>query len=214
MDKIGILGSGGVATTLAAGFLDEGHAVMLGTREASRLAAWQAAHPRAQVGSVAQTAAFGETIVLAVKGSAAEAVVAAAGAGLDGKVVIDATNPIADQAPVDGVLSYFTGPNESLMERLQALRPLARFVKGFSSVGVALMVKPRLGGGRPTMFIAGNDAAAKAQVTRLLDAFGWDAEDMGSATAARAIEPLAMLWCIPGFRHDDWAHAFKMLRPA
>lgn len=213
MAKIGILGSGGVATTLAAGFLGEGHAVMLGTREPSRLAAWQAAHRGAQVGSVADAAAFGDTIVLAVKGSAAEAVVAAAGAGLDGKTVIDATNPIADKPPQDGVISYFTGPNESLMERLQAQRPQARFVKAFNSVGAGLMVKPRLSGGRPTMFIAGNEAAAKAEATRLIEAFGWDAEDMGSAVAARAIEPLAILWCIPGFLRNDWAHAFRMLRP-
>jgi 8-hydroxy-5-deazaflavin:NADPH oxidoreductase len=51
-------------------------------------------------------------------------------------------------------------------------------------------------------------------VTQLLDAFGWDSDDMGSVKAARAIEPLAMLWCIPGFLRNDWAHAFKMLRPA
>jgi 8-hydroxy-5-deazaflavin:NADPH oxidoreductase len=212
--KIGILGSGGVATTLAAGFLGEGHTVMLGTRDAAKLDDWRAAHGKAEIGNVAQAAAFGDVLVLAVKGTAAEAVLRAAAPALAGKVVIDATNPMADAPPEDGVLRYFTGPNESLLERLQALHPSARLVKAFNSVGAGLMVKPKLQGGRPTMFIAGNDADAKAQVTQLLDAFGWDSEDMGRAAAARAIEPLAMLWCIPGFARNDWAHAFKMLRPA
>jgi len=212
--KIGVLGSGGVATTLAAGFLGEGHAVMLGTRDAAKLGDWRASHRDAGVGSVAQAAAFGELVVLAVKGTAAETVLRAASAALAGKVVIDATNPIADEPPEQGVIRYFTGPNESLMERLQAQHPAARLVKAFNSVGAGLMVKPKLVGGRPSMFIAGNDAAAKAQVTQLLDAFGWDSEDMGSAAGARAIEPLAMLWCVPGFLRNDWAHAFKMLRPA
>lgn len=212
--KIGILGSGGVATTLAAGFLGEGHKVMLGTRDAAKLGEWRAAHRDAEVGSVAQAAAFGDALVLAVKGTAAEAVLRAAAPALAGKVVIDATNPIADEPPEQGVIRYFTGPNESLMERLQAQHPTARLVKAFNSVGASLMVKPKLAGGRPSMFIAGNDAAAKTQVTQLLDAFGWDSEDMGSAAAARAIEPLAMLWCTPGFLRNDWTHAFKMLRPA
>jgi 8-hydroxy-5-deazaflavin:NADPH oxidoreductase len=212
--KIGILGSGGVATTLAAGFLGEGHAVMLGTRDAAKLGDWHAAHRSAEISTVAQAAAFGEVVVLAVKGHAAEAVLRTAAPALAGKVVIDTTNPMADEPPQDGVVRYFTGPNESLMERLQAQHPSVRLVKAFNSVGAGLMVKPKLVGGRPTMFIAGNDADAKAQVTQLLDAFGWDSEDMGRAVAARAIEPLAMLWCIPGFLRNDWAHAFKMLRPA
>jgi 8-hydroxy-5-deazaflavin:NADPH oxidoreductase len=212
--KIGVLGSGGVATTLATGFLGEGHAVMLGTRDPVKLGEWRAAHHDAEVGSIAQAAAFGDLLVLAVKGTAAEAVLRAAAPSVAGKVVIDATNPIADEPPEQGVIRYFTGPNESLLERLQAQHPSARLVKAFNSVGAHLMVKPELSGGRPSMFIAGNDAAAKAQVTQLLDAFGWDSEDMGNAAGARAIEPLAMLWCVPGLLRNDWAHAFKMLRPA
>jgi predicted dinucleotide-binding enzyme len=62
------------------------------------------------------------------------------------------------------------------------------------------------------MFICGNDAAAKETVEDLLDQFGWEVEDMGGAVAARAIEPLCMLWCIPGFRSNQWQHAFKLLR--
>jgi 8-hydroxy-5-deazaflavin:NADPH oxidoreductase len=150
--------------------------------------------------------------VLAVKGTAAVAVLRAAGAAsLAGKTVIDATNPIADAPPVHGVLRYFTGPNESLLEQLQAEFPQARLVKAFNSVGAACMVNPQLPGGRPTMFIAGNDAQARSQVAGILAQFGWDVADMGQAEAARAIEPLAMLWCIPGLLRNDWVHAFKLL---
>lgn len=62
------------------------------------------------------------------------------------------------------------------------------------------------------MFIAGNDAAAKATVAGVLEQFGWETEDMGGAEAARAIEPLCMLWCIPGFKDNQWTHAFKLLK--
>ena len=102
---------------------------------------------------------------------------------------------------------------DSLMERLQKAYPEAHFVKAFNSVGNAQMVNPQFAGGRPTMFICGNDAGAKKTVTRILDQFGWDTEDMGAVEAARAIEPLCMLWCIPGVGKGDWSpHAFKLLR--
>jgi hypothetical protein len=211
--KIGILGSGDVAKALAAGFAAQGQRVTMGTRDAGQLAAFAAAHPGVAVGTVADAAGFGELVVLAVKGSAALEVLRAAGADrLAGKTVIDTTNPIADAPPVNGVLSYFTGPNESLHERLQRETPAARFVKAFNSVGAACMVNPQLDGGTPTMFIAGNDAAARAEVAAIVAGFGWDVADMGHAEAARAIEPLAMLWCIPGFLRNDWVHAFKLLR--
>ncbi|MDE2088266.1 MAG: hypothetical protein KGI63_13635 [Xanthomonadaceae bacterium] len=165
-----------------------------------------------RVGSSAEAAAFGEVVVLAVKGGAALQAARDAGAGLDGKPVLDTTNPIADAPPVDGVLPYFTGPQESLMERLQQAHPKAHFVKAFNSVGAARMVDPDFEAGRPTMFIAGNEASAKSAATLLLDPLGWEVADMGSAVAARAIEPLAMLWCIPGFRENSWTHAFRLLR--
>jgi hypothetical protein len=210
--KIGIIGSGVVAQTLAAGFIKHGHQVTLGTRDVSKLADFAVKTPGARVAGSAEAAAFGEVVVLAVKGSAALQAARDAGAALDGKPVLDATNPIADAAPVDGVLPYFTGKNESLMEWLQEAHPRARFVKAFSSVGAARMVDPDFGGARPTMFIAGNDAGAKDVATTLLAQLGWDTADMGTAVAARAIEPLAMLWCIPGFREGSWMHAFKLLR--
>jgi predicted dinucleotide-binding enzyme len=136
---------------------------------------------------------------------------AAGAANLEDKAVIDATNPIADAPPVNGVLKFFTSLDESLLERLQREFPAARLVKAFNSVGNACMVNPQFESGRPTMFICGNDEAAKKTVSGILDQFGWEVADMGSAEAARAIEPLCMLWCIPGFLRNDWVHAFKLL---
>jgi len=210
--KIGILGSGVVAQTLGGGLIEHGHEIMLGTRETAKLADWQKQNPSAHVGSFAETAKFGEVVALAVKGTvAAEALRGAGTANLAGKVVIDAANPIADVPPTAGVLSFFTGPNESLMERLQAEFPQARFVKAFNSVGAPRMVNPQFAGGKPTMFICGIDETAKRSVTSLLDQLGWETADMGGAIAARAIEPLCMLWCIPGFLRNRWSHAFKLL---
>jgi len=211
--KVGILGSGEVGKTLAAGFLKHGHEVVVGTREPAKLADWRRKHAAARVGSFADAAAFGEVAVLAVRGSAAIDVVRAAGAdALASKPVIDTTNPIADGPPEHGVVGFFTGTNESLLERLQKEFPRVRFVKAFNSVGSDLMVNPSYSGGPPTMFICGNNAAAKRTVTTLLEQFGWETADMGQAQAARAIEPLCILWCIPGFLHDQWTHAFKLLK--
>lgn len=211
--KVGIIGSGRVAQALGDGFVKHGHEVMLGTREPGKLADWVARNPAAQTGTVASTAEFGELVVLAVKGTAAaEALRAAGSRNLSDKPIIDATNPIADDPPVNGVLKFFTNFDESLMEQLQREFPAAHFVKAFNSVGSGLMVNPRLEGGRPTMFICGNDDAAKKTVNTILDQFGWEAADMGKAEAARAIEPLCILWCIPGFLRNEWTHAFKLLR--
>jgi len=211
--KIGILGSGAVAKALGKGFLETGHEVMLGSRDAAKVAGWSD-HASAKAGTFAETAAFGDIVVLAVKGTVALDAVKLAGIeALANKTVIDATNPIADAPPVDGVLQFFTGPNDSLMERLQAAAPDARFVKAFSCVGNALMFQPKLQGGRPTMFICGNSEEAKAQVKKILEDFGWDNEDMGKATGARAIEPLCQLWVARGFLKNQWMHAFKLLVP-
>ena len=147
-----------------------------------------------------------------MKGTGAEEAVRLCGDGLNGKVVLDATNPIAASPPVNGVLAYMTGPNESLMERLQKQAPAAKFEKAFSSVGSALFVNPKLPA-KPTMFICGSDAGAKDVARGILDQFGWESEDCGGVEGARAIEPLCILWCIPGLTRNDWTHAFKVLRP-
>ena len=211
--NVGVLGSGDVGKVLAGGFLKHGHQVVLGTREPTKLADWAAQHCPARIGGFADAAKFGELVVLAVKGTVALDALRAAGvSNLAGKPIMDATNPIADAPPVNGVLKFFTSLDESLMERLQREFPDARFVKAFNSVGNALMVNPRFKGGKPTMFICGNDAAAKKAVTGILDQFGWETADMGKVEAARAIEPLCMLWLIPGFLRNEWSHAFKLLR--
>lgn len=211
--KIGIIGSGVVAQTLGGGFLKHGHSVTLGTREAGKLSEWAKLNPKGRVGSFAAAAKGADTVVLAVKGTvAAEALRAAGAENLAGKPVIDATNPISDSPPFNGVLGFFTGFDQSLMERLQREFVAAHFVKAFNSVGAPCMVNPQFKGGMPTMFIAGNEPGAKKTVTAILSEFGWETEDMGGAEAARAIEPLCILWCIPGFRNGDWVHALKMLR--
>jgi 8-hydroxy-5-deazaflavin:NADPH oxidoreductase len=211
--KVGVIGSGTVGQTLAAGFVKHGHEAMIGTREPAKLADWAKANPKAKVGSLSETAAFGDVVVLAVKGSiAADALHAAGTKNLEGKPVIDACNPIADAPPVNGVLQFFTKTNDSLMEQLQKEFTGAHFVKAFNSVGAPRMVNPEYKAGKPTMFICGNDEAAKATTAKILDEFGWETADMGKAEAARAIEPLCMLWCILGFAKNEWTHAFKLLR--
>lgn len=211
--KIGILGSGDVAKVLASGFLKHGHTVTMGTRTPAKLADWSKHNPKGRLADFAGAAQAGEVVILAVKGTAAaEALRSAGAANLAGKPVIDATNPIADAPPDSGVLRFFTSLDESLMERLQREFPGAFFVKAFNSVGNACMVNPQFKGGKPTMFICGNNEAAKRTVCGILDQFGWEYADMGKAESARAIEPLCILWCIPGFLRNDWVHAFKLLR--
>ena len=128
------------------------------------------------------------------------------------KVLIDATNPIAAVPPENGVLKFFTTLEESLMEKIQKQLPDAKVVKAFNCVGNAIMYKPNFNGSIPTMFICGNDEEAKEIVTTILTSFGWETEDMGKIEAARVIEPLAILWCIPGFIRNQWSHAFKLLK--
>jgi len=210
--KVGVIGSGAVAQTLATGFLKHGHQVMVGSRTPAKLEDWGRQNPAGRTGTFSDTAAFGEVVVLSVKGSvAADALRAADASHLAGKTIIDTTNPIADEPPTHGVLKFFTDLNESLMERLQREFPNSHFVKAFNSVGSACMVSPKFQGGKPSMFICGNNDAAKQRVSGILNQFGWETADMGKAEAARAIEPLCMLWCIPGFLRNDWVHAFKLL---
>jgi predicted dinucleotide-binding enzyme len=211
--KVGIIGSGDVGQTLGSGFLKHGHEVMMGTREAGKLAEWAKTNRGGKVGTFAEAAKFGEVVAVAVKGTAAADALRKAGKeNLAGKVIIDANNPIADAPPVNGVLRFYTDINESLMEKLQKEFAGAKFVKAFNSVGAALMINPKFKEGRPTMFICGNDEGAKKTVGSILEQFGWETADMGKVEAARAIEPLCMLWCIPGFLKNEWGHAFKLLK--
>jgi len=212
--KVGILGSGGVGQTLAAGFLKHNHQVVVGTRDpqAKDVQEWAAKTTGVHVGTFAEAASFADLAVLAVKGTAVESVIRLADPkNLTGKTLIDVNNPIADAPPVKGVLQYFTGPNESLAEKIQAMLPQTHVVKAFNSVGAGRMVNPKFEQGVPTMFFCGDDEGAKAQVSEIIRQFGWEPFDCGALIAARAIEPLCMLWCIPGFSRNQWTHAFKLL---
>lgn len=213
MTRIGVIGSATVGQTLAGGLKKHGYDVRIGSRTPEKLAAFSK-ESGIQAGTSADVASWAEAVILAVKGSAAEQAVRDANpANLRGKAVIDTTNPIADAPPEDGVLKFFTSPNDSLMERLQAAFPDVHFVKAFNSVGSALMVNPSFAGGKPTMFYCGNDAAAKGVAAKIIDQLGWEGADMGTAKAARALEPLCQLWCIPGFRENAWTnHAFRLMK--
>ena len=213
--KVGIIGSGIVGRVLASGSLKEGHQVMLGTRNISKedIVKWKSENKNGLLGSFQETAQFGEIIVLAVSGLVVEDAINLAGKEhFSNKTIIDATNPIAAVPPENGVLKFFTTLEESLMEKIQKQLPDAKLVKAFSCVGNASMYKPNFNGSKPSMFICGNDEDAKKTVTAILTSFGWETEDMGKVESARAIEPLAMLWCIPGFIRNQWTHAFKVLK--
>ena len=211
--RVGVLGSGEVGKTLAKGLKAHGYEVHIGSRSPAKLAAFSN-ETKIPSGTFSDVAAWGEAVVLSVVGRAAkDALSEAQPQNLAGKPILDTTNPISDEPPEDGVIRCFTGPNRSLMEELQGTFPQAHFVKAFNSVGSDLMVNPKFSGGKPTMFYCGNNADAKAFVAKIIDQFGWEGADMGTAVAARAIEPLAVLWCIPGFRQNQWNdHAFHLMR--
>jgi 8-hydroxy-5-deazaflavin:NADPH oxidoreductase len=213
MTKIGIIGSGKVAMTLGDGFLKYGYEVMLSSRNPDKLIDWKnKGGDYAHLGTFTEAAQFADIAVLAVKGSAAvEAIEETGPQNLESKTVIDTTNPIAAASPENGVVKFFTTLDDSLMERLQFQFPAIHFVKAFSSIGSAFMVDPQFSE-KPTMFICGNHLKAKEETTTILEQFGWEVADMGKVTAARAIEPLCMLWCIPGMLNNQWTHAFKLLK--
>ena len=183
MTRIGVIGSAIVGQTLAGGLKKHGYDVRIASREPAKLAGFSA-KTGIPAAAPSEVASWAEALVLAVKGTAAEAALREAG----------------------------VEKNDSLMERLQKAFPEARFVKAFNSVSNPVMVNPQFPGGRPTMFYCGNDAAAKAMVARIIDQFGWNGADMGTAAAARAIEPLCQLYCIRGLTRNEWdKYAFQLM---
>jgi predicted dinucleotide-binding enzyme len=195
--RIGILGSGVVGPALARGWARHGHEVRIGTR--------QAEIEGLSTGSPQEVAGQAELVVLAVRGEAAVEVVSGLTAELEGKVLVDSTNPLAGPG-------MFVGTTDSLGEQVQRAVPGARVVKAYNTVGNALMVDPDLPGGPPTMFLAGNDAEAKAVVTQLLEETGWDVADLGGIEASRWLEAMCMAWVAYGRTSGGWGHAFKLLR--
>jgi 8-hydroxy-5-deazaflavin:NADPH oxidoreductase len=214
MAKVGIIGSGDVGKTLAKGFLKHGYEVAIGSDHIEKLAEFKRENPQVETATFEQATQPGDITVLCIKGTVAEKITEKVKRHLSGKTVIDTTNPIADAPlPQNGVLKFFTSLDESLMERLQKIAPDAQFVKAFNSIGSGLMINPNFGDNtKPTMFICGNNDDAKKKVHEILEKFGFEIEDMGKAESARAIEPLCILWCIPGFLRNEWAQAFKLLK--
>ncbi|MBI2771108.1 MAG: NAD(P)-binding domain-containing protein [Burkholderiales bacterium] len=209
---VAILGNGVVGVALARGFAGMGLRVVFGTRDAEGAKTREAlaAVPGATAASFAEAARAASIAVVALPYAALQEGLQAAGApNLAGKLVIDPSNPLdwSTGAPVMAV-----GFTDSAGEAVQRLLPEAKVVKAFNIITAAHMVNPKLPDGVPDMFIAGNDEAAKRDVGRVLEGFGWRKPiDMGDITASRLIEPLAMLWITYGVRTGHWVHGFSLL---
>jgi predicted dinucleotide-binding enzyme len=212
--RIGVLGTGEVGRVLGAGFASHGHQVMIGSRDPKqeKVRTWvKATGAAASAGTFAEAAAFGEVAVLATSWEGAESALALAGPEpLDGKVVIDVTNPLDFSQGVPPRLAV--AGNDSAGETVQRRLPGARVVKAFNIVGNPHMVHPQFPGGPPDMFICGDDDAAKGTVTGLLESFGWPVMDLGGIAASRYLEAMAMVWILYFFKTGNGNHAFKMLR--
>ncbi len=209
--NVGVLGSGDVGRVLAGGFASLGHEVKIGSREPAKLGDWvEKQGGRASAGTFEEAAKFGDLIVLATLGTGTENMINLAGAdNFADKVVIDATNPLDFSGGMPPKL--FVGHTDSLGERVQRWLPKAKVVKAYNTVGNALMMHPKLPGGPPTMFIAGNDEGAKKIVSQVCEAFGWEALDIGGIEGSRHLEPMCLVWVLHGARSGKWNHAFKML---
>jgi len=216
--KIGILGSGDVGQAIGHGFIELGNEVMIGSRDpkSEKLMTWLSKHgSRAHTGLFQEAVKFGELLVLATKweGSATEnALTLASLAGkenLNGKIVIDVTNPL-DFSKKTPTLSM--GFMDSAGEEVQRWLPDSKVVKAFNAIGSAHMFKPKFEEGKPDMFICGNDDEAKKKVSEILKNFGWFAIDLGDITISRFLEPLAMIWITYGMKTNSWNHAFKLLK--
>ena len=211
--KVGVLGTGDVGKSLAAGFIATGHSVMMGSRTHANPAAkeWSdEAGDEASTGTFADAAGYGDIVVVATKGAALTEMVEMAGpAKFSGKVVIDVTNPLDFSK---GTPDLAIKGDDSGGETLQRLLPDAKIVKAFNIVNHALMFRPELPGGPPDMFIAGNDAKAKETVTGILKDFGWPTIDLGGIHSARWLEAMTMAWVMAGMATQNWRQAFKLLR--
>jgi 8-hydroxy-5-deazaflavin:NADPH oxidoreductase len=216
--KVGIIGSGDVGKRLAGGFASRGHEVILGTRTPGKpeLMKWVASvkgKGKVILGTFAEAARQGQVVVLAVNGGAALAALDAAGKeNLSGKVLIDVTNPLDFSKGMPPTL--LVGLTDSNGERVQHAVPAARVVKAFNTVGNGQMVDPHVKGQpRLEMMIAGNDAAAKQQVTEILTSFGWTGVlDAGGIEGARWLEALVPLWVRVGAPLNTYSHVFVVAR--
>ena len=213
--KVGIIGSGDVGRKLADGFIELGHSVRIGSRDPnqSKITEWIDKHGKenASSGTFADTAVFGEIIVLATLWTGtSEAIHLANPQNLANKVVIDVTNPLDFSKGMPP--SLIIGHTDSAGEIIQRMLPDSKVVKSFNIVGNPHMIHPDFPGGKPTMFICGNDEGAKKIVTNdILSRFGWETIDIGGIEGSRLLEPLALLWILHYFRTGSGDHAFKLL---
>jgi len=213
--KVGILGSGDVARVLGTGFVTLGHEVRLGSRTANNAAAaaWaKGTGGKGSVGTFADAAEFGEVVVLATLGVATVDAIRLAGpAHFDGKVVIDATNPLAFSA--QGVPSLAIGHTTSQGEVNQKALPKAHVVKAFNTVGNVSFFRPKFPDGPPDMYICGNDPGAKKKVEQILHDFGWPSVlDIGGIEGSRELESLCILWVKSAIRLGNFKVAYRLLR--
>ena len=213
--KIGIIGSGDVGRKLADGFIELGHHVKIGSRDPnqSKITDWINKHDKekASSGTFAETASFGELVVLATlwEGTA-DAIQLSNSKNLTNKIVIDVTNPLEFSKGTPPTLAV--GHTDSGGETVQRMLPDSKVVKAFNIVGNPHMVHPDFPDGRPTMFICGNDEASKKIVTDdILSKFGWETIDIGGIEGSRVLEPLALLWILQYFKTGNGSHAFKLL---
>lgn len=211
--KIGIIGSGEVAQSLAAGLLEAGHFVMIGTRDTKKksLLNWnKGLKKKALLGNTTQAAAFGELAILAIAWHAAEDVLTLIRPELAGKVVIDVTNPLVfndDESP-----SLSVGHTISGGEIVQQSLSDSHVVKTLNYISHVNMVNPKFQKGTPIMFVCGNNDSAKHQVRDLLQDLGWeDILNIGTIEKSQLLEPLSLLWIEYGATRNTWNHAFAVI---
>lgn len=196
--KIAVLGTGSVGVTIGNKLVQLGHEVKMGSRSATHekgLAWAKAAGNKASLGTFLDAATFGELAFNVTSGSGSLPALQAAAPGLEGKLVIDVSNPLDFSKGFPPTL--FTGNTDSLGEQAQRALPASKVVKALNTVTAALMVDAkRVAGGDHTALICGDDAAAKAQVTTILkDWFGWvDVLDLGDISKSRGLESYLALW--------------------
>jgi 8-hydroxy-5-deazaflavin:NADPH oxidoreductase len=207
--NVGVLGSGDVGKSFARAFAAVGHDVMIGSRSPEKLADFVAGAGGIRSGTFEEAAKFGDLIAVATLGTATtEALRLAGPQNFEGKVLLDATNPLDFST---GAPRLFIGFDDSLGEQIQRQLPGARVVKAFNTVGNALFYQPQLPGGPPDMFICGNDDDAKKIAGQVCDAFGWGVIDIGAIDGARYLEPMCLVWVLHAIRSGAWTQAYKML---
>lgn len=199
--RIAVLGTGVVGRTLAAGLHDLGHDVTVGTRDPAAtlsrgdqaLAAWRTEHDAVGLTTFADAAAGADLVVNATNGAATLDVLDQAGEALDGRVLLDVSNPLDFTHGFPPTL--FVADTDSLAEQAQAAHPRARVVKALNTVTADLMVRPGLLPEPTTVFVSGDDLAAKEVVTELLHSLGHtDVLDLGDLSTARGTEMYLALW--------------------